>query len=201
MRVHVNSVLLSDLLFFISSADCSYAVGSTRVCVRWDVNRKPLIAYLLLQELPLFTPPPLPAALFFCRNKLTLVFFENRLLLLPFVMLVWAHRVSIMSNGQCGLKLRTWRLYIKKQNWHVYSGNMASLNHLSFALCFDECSQIKPTVITEPKQLCMVEHDQFHIWVIRLGAMFLGYCFFYFQARWTKFHTKTNHFKAILQNQ
>lgn len=31
--------------FLISSTDCSSAVGSTRVCVRWDVNKKPLIVF------------------------------------------------------------------------------------------------------------------------------------------------------------
>lgn len=32
--------------FFISSADCSSAVRSTRVCVLWDVNKRPLIVSL-----------------------------------------------------------------------------------------------------------------------------------------------------------
>lgn len=36
--------VLSDLLFFISSADCSSVVGSARVCVLWDVNKRLLIA-------------------------------------------------------------------------------------------------------------------------------------------------------------
>lgn len=67
LRVYVYSVL-SDLVFFISSTDCSSAVGSTWVCVLWDVNKKPLIASCSLppfgqslstQVLSLSSCPPL----------------------------------------------------------------------------------------------------------------------------------------------
>lgn len=133
--------------FFISSSDCSSAVGSTWVCVLWDVNKKSLIVSCSCKKLPLFSPSLFTHA----HTLLSFVVFSVfpwSPLLCPWSCLVWAHRVCLCDCGQCHV------------NW-IMSVRSAVMTGRSFVFP----ARVKPE--NDSAYLRTVKEKWDHTWVVK----------------------------------